>query len=181
MENISNINMDEDVILRTKRKHDGMVNANTWQHIYVSQHVAQGHLGYCYAWLDGAFCPQSVLLGRCCYKHEYPSAWADELKAKHQRKLKCMSYLWEDYDLTRDKDGFKSRNQQSSDKMSHENKYKKSVRKLSKISKELNIDTDNEDDLVTSDEDSSACNSSSSERSSGANSLDSKVQRYIEI
>lgn len=67
-----------------------------WQRGYVERHVTQGHVGLCYAWLDLAYCSQQVLLAKCCYKHEYPSSWTDEMKSNHKKKLDLMSYLWKE-------------------------------------------------------------------------------------
>lgn len=80
-----------------KRKHEEAITP--WQRGYVENHVNQGHIGLCYAWLDLAYCPQQVLLSKCCYKHEYPSTWTEEMKSAHKKKLQLMSYLWKESSL----------------------------------------------------------------------------------
>jgi len=35
-----------------------------WQESYVTKHIAAGHAGICYAWLDNAFCPLNFSTGR---------------------------------------------------------------------------------------------------------------------
>ena len=65
-----------------------------WQENYVSTHNSAGHMGYCFAWLDSALCPQKVFAGKCCYRHEYPTSWTQEMINTHKEKLSCMLDLW---------------------------------------------------------------------------------------
>ena len=38
-----------------------------------------GHMNYCFAWLDNGVCPQHMVSGKCCFLHDYPNSWTDEM------------------------------------------------------------------------------------------------------
>jgi hypothetical protein len=98
-DNESNVSIPASMITSSRKRKLDHENITPWQRGYVNSHVTQGHIGFCYAWLDLAYCPQAVLLSKCCYKHEYPSAWTEEMKIKHAKKLTMMSYLWKEASL----------------------------------------------------------------------------------
>jgi len=61
-----------------------------------------GHAGFCYAWLDNAFCPQYHLTGSCRMLHEHPSSWTAAQKAQHNVQIDYMRDLWKDSVLYED-------------------------------------------------------------------------------
>jgi hypothetical protein len=68
-----------------------------WQQKYVNSHVNCGHSGFCYAWLDNAFCPQMYLLGKCSVgRHSYPESWSEVKKAEHTLQIRYMEALYSD-------------------------------------------------------------------------------------
>lgn len=84
------------VILSGKRSETAI---KVWQRRYCEYHIGQGHAGYCYAWLDNAFCPQFHLTGSCRMLHVHPNAWTNEQKAQHIIQIEYMKDLWKDSSL----------------------------------------------------------------------------------
>jgi len=109
----------------TRRTDDAI---KVWQRRYCEYHVSQGggtgshthsltcaamthppiplidlgHAGFCYAWLDNAFCPQYHLTGSCRMLHEHPSSWTAAQKAQHNVQIDYMRDLWKDSVLYED-------------------------------------------------------------------------------
>ena len=84
------------VILSGKRSETAI---KVWQRRYCEYHISLGHAGYCYAWLDNAFCPQFHLTGSCRMLHDHPNTWTREQKAQHSIQIDYMKDLWKDSSL----------------------------------------------------------------------------------
>ena len=84
------------VILSGKRSETAI---KVWQRRYCEYHISLGHAGYCYAWLDNAFCPQFHLTGSCRMLHAHPNTWTKQQKAQHNIQIDYMKDLWKDSSL----------------------------------------------------------------------------------
>ena len=62
---------------------DNSLSFDAWVDDYVDAHVAQGHRGYCFGWLEHGACTGF----RCEYKHEYPPSWTEQQRRSHQRRV----------------------------------------------------------------------------------------------
>jgi hypothetical protein len=86
--------MDPAAMVLSGKRTDSAIRA--WQRKYCEYHVSCGHAGYCYAWLDNAFCPQVHLTGNCRMKHAHPDTWTAEQKSQHLQQIEFMKDLWRD-------------------------------------------------------------------------------------
>lgn len=71
-----------------------VLETNSSGEVYVENHIRCGHHGYCFAWLDTAFCPSIFLSAECKHLHAYPIDWEELQVLHHQKKLNFMRLLW---------------------------------------------------------------------------------------
>ena len=92
----SNSDRRTEILLGGKRSETAI---KVWQRRYCEYHISQGHAGYCYAWLDNAFCPQFHLTGSCRLQHAHPATWTRDQMAQHDIQIDYMKDLWKDSSL----------------------------------------------------------------------------------